>query len=218
MTTHSMEAYRYYLEGVKYYLQFLDIGARINLETAVEHDPTFATAYFYLGSAQRRLGNTQDARAAIEKAMAYSVKATEKEALYIKMNYAEYVEGNPDKAIKINKDLVQKFPKEKMAHYNLGIKYRVAGRNSESIVAFERVIELDPNWGYAYNQLGYRYAFIGDYEKAREYLEKFASLSPGEFNPFDSMGELFLMMGRLDDAIFELQENIRNSGRLVSGY
>ncbi|MCZ6776998.1 MAG: tetratricopeptide repeat protein [Ignavibacteria bacterium] len=206
VTTQSMEAYRYYLEGVKYYLQFLDIGARVNLEKAVEHDPTFAMAYFYLGMAQRRLGNMQASRVAIEKAMKYSARTTEKEALSIKMDYTAYVERAPQNARKINEELVRRFPKEKMAHYYLGIKYRDAVRDSEAIDAFDRVIELDPNWGYAYNQLGYRYALIGDYAKAREYLEKFASLSPGEPNPFDSMGDLFLMMGRLDDAIFNFKK------------
>ena len=34
-----------------------------------------------------------------------------------------------------------------------------------------------------------------------ESLQRYATLAPGDANPFDSMGELLFTMGRLDEAI-----------------
>lgn len=148
----------------------------------------------------------QAARAAIEKAMTYSVNATEKEVLYIKVDYAARIERNPEKSLKINEELAQRFPKEKKAHQMLGFKYKRAGRLREAIKEYNRAIALDPNWGFVYNELGYAYAFIGEFEKAEEYLKRFASLSPNEPNIFDSLAELFFIMGRLDDAILNCKK------------
>ena len=82
VTTGSLEAYRYYLEGVKNYYQFFKEQGIQNLERAVELDPAFAMAYYYSTRIYRQLQNTKAAKAAIEKASLYSDKATEKEALY----------------------------------------------------------------------------------------------------------------------------------------
>jgi tetratricopeptide (TPR) repeat protein len=56
------------------------------------------------------------------------------------------------------------------------------------------------------NILAYTYSDIGDFEKAIEYFEKYASVSPGDANPIDSMGEVYLRMGKLDEAMAKYQE------------
>ncbi|MFQ5675877.1 MAG: protein kinase, partial [bacterium] len=210
VTTRSMEAYRYYLEGVKNYHQWFQEQGIQNLEKAVQLDPTFAMAYYYLARIYRQLQNTKADRAALGKALSYSHKATQKEALYIKMDYAFSVESDLAKAIKINKVLVKKFPKEKAAYYFLGIKYREAGQIEEEISAYKQALVLDPNWGVVYNALGYVYIGIGDYENAEEAFRKYTALAPDDPNPFDSLGELYFLWGKLDKAI----ENYKLAGEM----
>ena len=47
---------------------------------------------------------------------------------------------------------------------------------------------------------------MGNFEKAIEYIKKYASLSLGDPNPIDSMAEIYLIMGRLDEAIEKNKE------------
>jgi len=218
VTTHSMEAFRHYREGVRRLSNFDTIGARASFERAVQLDPTFAMANYFLGKVNRRLWSAETARIALQKAMKYSVNVTEKEALFIEMDYAEVVEGDPEKALMINEELAQRFPREKTAHQMLGSKYRRARRVREAIKAFNRAIKLDPNWGNVYNELGYVYAQIGDYENARECLEKYVSLSPEGPNPYDSLGEVYLMMGSLDEVITTLELASQKFPNWYSGF
>ncbi|RME01659.1 MAG: hypothetical protein D6814_01055 [Calditrichaeota bacterium] len=206
VTTRSMEAYRYYLEGVKNYRRFFQDQGILDLEKAVQLDTTFAMAYYYLARIYRQIQNTKAARTALEKALSYSDRATEKEALYIKMDYALSIENDLEKAIKINKKLISKFPKEKAAYLLLGFKYRRTGQVDEQIAAYKKALALDPNWGIVYNALGYVYIKIRDFNKAEEALRKYAALAaPDDPNPFDSLGELYFLMGNLDDSIMNYE-------------
>ena len=223
VTTGSMEAYRYYLEGVKNARGWFQGPGIQNLERAIELDPAFAMAYYYLSGLYRQLQNTKAARAAMDKALSYSDKATEKEELYIKMEYARLVEGDLAKALSINEELTKKYPREKLAYYRLGAIYWDTSKPQEAIAAYHQALALDPNWGTVYLRLGYQYISMENYEKSEKAFQKYASLTPDNPNPFDSLGELYFMMGRLNDAIvnFELAKEIDDSwvyGLIQLGY
>jgi tetratricopeptide (TPR) repeat protein len=49
----------------------------------------------------------------------------------------------------------------------------------------------------------------GDFKKALELYRKYASLSPGDANPYDCMANLYFRMGRIDDALANLKEALR---------
>ncbi len=205
VTTQSMEAYRYYLEGVKNYIQFLEGSSLRNLTRVVELDSSFAMAYYYIARIYNNLGNRTARDDAIRKAMTYSKESTEREKLFIRMDYAQKIELNREKALKLNEELVRRFPKEKRAFLFLGAKYRFDSRIYDAIAAYQRATELDPTWGPGFNALGYCYAAIGEFEKAERTLRKYVELAPNEANPYDSLGEIYLMMGRLDDAILNFK-------------
>jgi TolB-like protein len=48
VTTHSREAYRFYLEGCDYFYKLNPTEAEKSFRKAIEHDPTFAMAYYML--------------------------------------------------------------------------------------------------------------------------------------------------------------------------
>ena len=121
------------------------------------------------------------------------------------MDYAQKIEMDEDKALKLNEELVQRFPKEKRAFHFLGMKYTRDSRIRDAIAVYEQATELDSTWGSGYNQLGYSYASVGEFDKAEQALRKYVKLAPNEPNPYDSLGEVYLMMGRLDDAILNFK-------------
>jgi eukaryotic-like serine/threonine-protein kinase len=201
VTTNSLEAYNYFLRGRDDYDRMYYTDARKFLQKAIDLDPTFAAAYLWLGSACGALleGNARDE--AYKKAKEYSAKAPEKERLYIEAHYASAIEKNMDKRINIIREIAQKYPDEKQAHFDLGIIYHGRYMYPEAIGEHLKALAIDPKYGAALNDLAYVYADSGDFEKALEYFQKYASVSPGDANPIDSIAELNLRMGNLNEAI-----------------
>ncbi len=211
VSTKSIEAYRYFLEGVKNYRSFFWGAAISSLEKAVQLDPDFATAYYHLAKSYDREKDKDSQRKAIKKALSLSDRATEKEALQIQTYYAWHIERDAVKGFRLNEELVQRFPKEKEAYQTLAVKYRLAGRIQEAIAANERALELDPYLARIYNELGYEYALIYDYPKAERSFQKYIALTNGEPNAFDSMGDFYFITGRLNDAVVNYELGIETA-------
>ncbi|MGB6866408.1 MAG: tetratricopeptide repeat protein, partial [Candidatus Aminicenantaceae bacterium] len=196
MTTSSMEAYNYFLQGREAYEKFYYDDARKSLEKAVELDPEFAVAYLYLAQALSVLEMPRESEAAHEKARAFAQQVSEKERLYIEAYYAR-----GEKKLSIFQQMAQKYPKEKQVHFELAQYYDSNEIFDKAIEEYEKALDLDPNYGYALNSFAYLYSDMGEYEKSVEYFKRYASAYPMEANPVDSMAELYFRMGRLDEAI-----------------
>jgi tetratricopeptide (TPR) repeat protein len=206
VTTSSMEAYRYYMEGRENSRKFYFDDARIALEKAVKLDPDFAMAYFDLAYANYQLENIEASDTAIKRAKALSLKTTEKERLYIEADYALRVEIDGAKSDRILLQIAEKYPKEKEVFVSLGLSYTSSGDFNKAIVELNKALELDPNYGEAHNGLGYVYLATGDFLKAVEHLKRYVSLNPGEANPLDSLAEAYFEMGQLDEALANYKE------------
>jgi serine/threonine protein kinase/tetratricopeptide (TPR) repeat protein len=201
VTTSSMEAYRYYLDGRENRRKFYYDEARIAFEKAVELDPDFAMAYYYLGRLNNSLRNFEERDAAIKRAKALSHGATEKERISIDAVYANYIEMDSGEYFRILKERAEKFPREKENFYDLAAYYWNIGDLDNAKKELNKALELDPNYGKAHNGLGGTYDRMGDFTKAIEHRNKYVELNPGEANPIDSLAASYFWMGRLDKAI-----------------
>ncbi len=200
VTTSSMEAYKYYLEGSENFRKLYFNEARIAFEKAVGLDPDFAMAYAALASAHGALQNIEARYTATKRAKALMHKATEKEKASIEISYAGIIEKDREKVSRLLQQRAERYPREKAIINNVGIDYYETGAYDQAIKAFNQVLELDPNYEPAHNMLGYTYFKMGEFSKAVEHLKKSASLLPGEANPLDSLGEAYFWMGRLDES------------------
>jgi tetratricopeptide (TPR) repeat protein len=201
-----MEAYNYYLRG-------REEGYKNNTESslrfyqkAVEKDPSFAMAHLGLSWAHTGAGNSTAARDAIEKARALADKATEKERLYIEASYAQRVERDGEKYFRILKQLSERYPQEKEFHLHLGGHYLGTGDLEKARAEYTRALELDPDYGVAFNQLAFIHLEKKEYEKAIELFRRYISLSPGDADPLDSLATASFYMGDLDRTIENFQE------------
>lgn len=71
----------------------------------------------------------------------------------------------------------------------------------ESVAAFERLIELEPEHGAALNYLGYMFADRNEnLERALELVRKAVSLEPSNAAYLDSLGWVYFRLGQLDEA------------------
>ena len=153
-----------------------------------------------------RLRDNTARNEAFEKAKALSDRATEKERLYIEAAYARAIEQDSDKRYQILKECARKYPGEKRIHQRLASHYRGKRQFYQAVEEYKKVLELDPNYGWALNELAYMYTDIEEFDQAAEYFQRYAEISPGDANPIDSMGELYFRMGRLDEAIDHYKE------------
>ncbi len=219
VTTTSMEAYDYYLKGREAYEKFYNEEAKQNLEKAVELDPQFAVAYLYLSRVYLEMQSRGDERTELlRKAKEFSEKATEKERLFILAEYASSIEKDSEKRIRILKELIEKYPNEKDAHFELGFTYQNRGLFAGAIEEYQRALELAPTDGFILNQLGYLYSDMGEYEKAVECFQRYAALYPEDANPVDSMAEQYFRMGRLDEAIAKYKKVLEIKPDFGVGY
>jgi tetratricopeptide (TPR) repeat protein len=206
VTTTSMEAYNYFLQGRKdWYSQYLK-DAIIRLEKAVELDSNFAMAYLYLGFTYYLAGEDTKGRESFEKANALSDKMSEKERLFIEAEYAHYIQGFDEKRLENYKKIVEKYPREKQAHLQLSKIYRKRDMYSEVIKHAGIVLALDPSWADAYEEMAFAYANTGDNERALEYLEKGLAAIPGDPNMNLTTGHFYVKMGRIDEAIRKFKD------------
>ena len=203
-TTNSIEAYRYFAEGLALYDKYFHDEAAEYFEKAVEIDTTFATAYARLATSYAGMGRGRDTRRALAKAIALVDRVTERERLNIFALDAE-LKGNSRKIIETYEKMVQLFPKDKEAHFRLANVYNFLRRYDEAIKEYEAALEIDPTYIHPYNYLGYLYARRGNTDKGVEILRRYMELAPDEPNPHDSIGEIYLEAGRFDEALDEFK-------------
>ncbi len=206
VTTSSLEAYEAYLRGRDELERFFGADARRSFEKAISLDPEFAVAYLYLAKAHTELGDTKAQSEALEKARQLAARASEKERLYIEESYAGAVKRDGEEKRRILEELVAKYPGEKHAFLYLGRSYDGARRYPEAAAAFEKALALDPDFGPVLNEAAYLCLKMGEPAQAVPYLERYAALNPNDPNPRDSIAEMLMRTGRLDDAVAKYKE------------
>ncbi|TQE98303.1 MAG: SgcJ/EcaC family oxidoreductase, partial [Spiribacter salinus] len=80
------------------------------------------------------------------------------------------------------------------------------GRYADAQSTAERALEADPSFAPAQNQLGYIALQAGDHARAERAFQEYIRLAPDQPNPYDSLGELYVEMGRYDEGIAQLDK------------
>ncbi len=224
ITTHSLEAYKYFLKGKEAcQLQYWE-EARENLERALEIDPAFAMVYVYLSWSYIVPGPEKAVEETIEKAMELSDKTSQKDRLYLDGLYAYFVEKNTGKAVKILDELLQKYPDEKWALHMSGDFIRDGGDLEGASAQYEKWIELDPQDVYAIYHLCWISILRRDLKKAEELVKMHEVIAPAESGNLVIQSRLYRWMGQVDMAIAKLKQALEvhpdyiDSMRLLTVY
>jgi len=85
---------------------------------------------------------------------------------------------------------------------------RRTGAEDHAIKQYEKILELDPENGSAYNSLGYVYLNRKDFVRAESFFRRCLEISPHSPNPHDCLGDYYLERGLVDDAITNFQKAI----------
>jgi len=201
VTTHSTEAYRHYLAGEELVARYEMLEAIREYKKAVTLDSTFATAFSRLASVYRFLRYKEDTEYALNKAFRHIDHIKERERYEV--HYQRALEENKiDQAKTILFNWIERYHDDKLARYHLGLLYtNYLNMYDEAIFQFKRAIDLDNEYRLAYNYLGYAFAHKGMKEEALGAFNQYLSLCPEEFNPYDSLAEIYMnLIGDYDKA------------------
>ena len=192
ISTSSLGAYRPFTQGVDAFDHFRTKDAHRLLTEAVRVDPSFASAYLYLGSVSYFDGRMADRKMYFAKASEHIERLNERERLLLQANVA-HAAGDGAEAARLIDQLLAQFPDTEdayMAAYQLysplgGLLYDP----EKEMATLRRGIEMVPASGMLRNLYGYALLEAGEIDRSLAEFEQYARLSPDEPNPYDSLGE-----------------------------
>ena len=172
-TTPSLDALHAYSLGVKVGNSEGLSRAIPFLKRAIELDPNFALAYAVLGisyiltSSDPGLGT-----AALTKAYELRERVSQQEKFYIESHYYQFVTGQAEKAIEVNRLWQQTFPRDSRTYDNLGLLYQNLGQYELAVSQGLQALRTGIYHGEIYGQLACAYINLNQFDKAETVLSE----------------------------------------------
>jgi tetratricopeptide (TPR) repeat protein len=204
-TSSSAAAVREFELGLDSRMKLYGAEAREHFERALELDPGFVAAKIAL----MRHSENKEKRGALIEALrsARSEPLTERERFLLDYTLARH-DGRYAEATALLEAYLENAPKDPFGVNQLAEEAWLRQDWAAAEDAYERLLELDPNWVTAQNRLGYMAMAVGDFDEAEERFLAYRFVAPDQANPHDSMGELLTVVGRYDEALAELEEAV----------
>ena len=201
ITTASIEAYRYYAEGMNFHERGLPAQAVPLLEKALTIDPTFAMALAKLAVAYNNLGNFVKRDEYAKRAIEHVDRLTPRERYYIEGFYYALRPDTYARSIEAYTQGLSLHPEHQASRHNLALMYQTLERFPEAIAHYEELIRRGTSNPTTYENLGEILIYTGDPKRAREVAEDFLGRFPESPAGLRSLGSALLAEGRLDDAL-----------------
>jgi len=169
------------------------------LNKAIKEDPYFAWAHYSCVQFYGSLNKMDSVDYALDKTMENIDRFPETESYSFKANYYS-IKKMPDKAFKIIKNWVKKWPDDIKGHESLAYEYQQRGMFEDAIKEYEHILNIDPNEYNALYYLGYIYEKIDNYNKVIEYKKKYMNATSSSFEGCYLLAETFVKIGEFDSA------------------
>jgi serine/threonine protein kinase/tetratricopeptide (TPR) repeat protein len=188
VTTRSLEAYRYYIEGRTLSLQIKYDEALRLLEKAVEIDPHFAMALAEIGIVHETLGHTREAREYTTRAFESADRLSPYERHYVEGRFYGQSWSTYDEAIEAFETAVALKPDRAPARYDLILVYGYVERFEDAIREANELRE----WGHEFTggeyTLATMHAALGDFDTGHEILGEYVAENPDQWAGFLALG------------------------------
>ncbi len=223
VTTSSPEAYKYYVEGIRYDIKGDYKKVIENMEKAVEIDPEFASAYLAMGWAYGNLRYFAEEKIALQKASELSDRLTDRERYNIEGQfYMQQSEKTWDKSLEAFEKLIQLYPDDITGNNALAILYGRLGDREKAIEHYKTCVNNKTEDVVIYTNLAGTYRSEGLYDKAIEVLESYINNIKDSDFIRRSLALTYRYQGKYDLALAEADkafsfnpdswQNIRSKG------
>jgi eukaryotic-like serine/threonine-protein kinase len=200
VTTSSIEAYRYYVEGIDLHNQLKEAQSLPLFERAVAIDPGFAMAYAKLAIVHNNLNHMAESSRYAKLAIDRADRLTPRERYYIEGLYYSRMHRELPKAIEAYKKGLQLYPEHVSARNNLAIAYVNVGQLDLALPQYEDAVRRRSPFASAYGNLASVYLATGQPDKAETLLGAYAKEHPESGYGQYMLAILHLRLGRLDEA------------------
>ncbi len=167
-------------------------------DVAIQIKPGFYQAYTNRGNAKLELHEFSEAIEDYTKAI--GLKSPNIGSIYYNRGYTLYMKGDYEKAITdLENAAKNKFINQKVYYYT-GVCYYNLKKYQPSIAAYDKALQLNPQYAYALNDRGSAKRQVGDLEGAvSDYLEAIRVEQNAIF--YNNLGSAYRKMKIYDEAI-----------------
>ena len=210
ITTSSEEAREQFIKGRDLYENFKVSQSIPYFKKAVELDPSFAMAHFYLSS---EATGGEDAGKHFNKALELSGQVSKGENHQIHY-YKAYREGNRPKMKEHLDALLSEYPDDERTHYWMSLFWFEQDELDKAAEYLKQAVDLNADFAPAHNQLGYCQMQLGKMDQAEASFKRYMKLLPEDAAPRDSYAEFLLNQGRFDESIKHYKEALKIDPKL----
>ena len=178
VTTNSVEAYRYYAEGVRLHEEQKEQEAVPLLQRAVELDPDFAMALAKLSVVHGNLGDLGKAQDFAGQALEHTERLSRREQHYIEGRFNSLQPGKMGEAVDAYRKAVELFPDHTAARNNLANLYVELEQHDDAIQHLEELRRRGMTFPGTYNSLAGAYAATGDVKRGQQVLREYVGRFP----------------------------------------
>ncbi len=180
ITTGSLEAFKYYLEGQRNYFEGKYQQSVEFLERAIALDPEFALAFKSLAMDYAHLGLASERDETIRKLMDLSERISEKELYTMEGDYFRESEETYDEALEAYIKLIELYPDDSAARLKLGGIYFEIEEFDKALEQFGMIKEDQAEAANVLALIADIYMMKGLYEKAEEVLRNYLNTFSGK--------------------------------------
>lgn len=198
-TTSSVEALSAFEAGLDAEMKMYPGDALRHFERAVELDRDFLVAKLRLAE-YVGFSNRKRATGLIEEVSAAGLDAVQpRERFLIRYDFAKR-QRKAEEAQELLDEYLADNPDDFHVLQIKAIELMSSDDGTQAEYLYRRLLEIEPNYVLAYGQLGYITMFNAKFAEAEEYFTSYRFIAPGQANPHDSLGELYIIQGRYDEA------------------
>lgn len=129
------------------------------------------------------------------------------EALYKICFWTDFT-GRNEEGIKLHQQIIEEFPFNELAWFNLGAAYQGLKLYEKSIDAYKYAVAIDEKFDYAWRNMGDAFLRLRKYKDAVEVLEKVLELSRPEDVIYEAIGHCYDKMGQYAQARFNYKKAV----------
>jgi serine/threonine protein kinase/tetratricopeptide (TPR) repeat protein len=201
VSTGSVEAYRYYVEGINLHERSRSAEAIPLFEKALAIDPSFALAMAKLSVVHSNLQHQVESREYAKRAYDHVDRVTLRERHYIEGWYYSRRQDTFAEAIKAYDKCLELYPDHAACRNNIGLIYVQLDRRDDALPHYEELRRRSYHFAPAYGSLARIYAGRGEFDKGVQVLQEYLQRYPDSASGHASLCNLFAFRGRLDEAL-----------------
>ena len=127
------------------------------------------------------------------------IEGNNEEALYKICFWTEYT-GRNEESIRLHQNIIEQFPFNELAWFNLGAAYQGIKLHEKAIEAYLYATAIDERFDYAYRNLGDAYLRLRRFPEAIESLQKVLDIASPETVLYEAIGHCWDKMNKFSEA------------------